>query len=219
MKISVTIPTLKNQIEVKEQLTQIVNTTMGLDIEIYASCKKQYAAHNRNDCINNTTGEIVVMADDDILFGRSGWCQKLIKPLLDSPDKYSIVSARCLEPNGKIGGLLGDAGDHTIHGDYQVAQHVKGSTLQLVASACIAFYRKDAMAIKNDVNLPFDEKYVQACWEDADYAMRMREVFPNRDIILNNTCQLVHLNRMAGRDSEGVRKNNRYFNSKWKVNI
>lgn len=218
--VSITIPTLKTYDQLKTQIDNIkIHTREIENLEIYAACFKQSAAKNRNTCINNSEGDIIIMIDDDIQITKNGWCTELIKPLIMNPEKYSITSARCLDKNGKVAGLLGDCGSPIKKGEYQTCIHTPHTGLQLVASACIAFTRKDAIAIKDSVNLPFDENYVAAVYEDSDYCQQMRQVFPEKDIIFVNNCDPIHLNNCIGRTSDDIRKNQKYFNKKWGTNI
>jgi glycosyltransferase involved in cell wall biosynthesis len=219
MKISITIPTFRQRNEINKMLSDINNTVKNIEFELYASCIKQSAAKNRNDCIDKTSGDIIVMMDDDITGFKNGWIETLIKPLIEHYEKYSIVSSRLKNQDGNFQGLLGDNNVRHPVGHYQTCIHTTQSGLQMVASACIAFSRADSNRIKDGINKPFDENYQAACWEDSDFCMQMRKVLPNKNIIFVNDCQLIHKNAMAGRTGEQVRANNVYFNRKWKTNI
>lgn len=220
--VSVCIPTFKSYELLKPYIGEIMSMLSSIDIKydynVYASCEKQSAAKNRNQCINKTDGDIILMIDDDLDGFTTEWFNNLIDTLVNNP-QYSIVSSRTTDKSGNNNGLLGDCGDPKEYGDIQKALHTKETGLQLVASACIAFRRSDIEHIRDELNKPFDENYKGAVWEDSDFCMVMRHTLDHKDIVICNTSKIVHLNAQQGRTHSDVMENRNYFNSKWSVSL
>lgn len=154
------------------------------------------------------------MIDDDVTGFYPGCFDVLIQPLIDFPEKYSIVAARYLRANGTVGPQLGNAGKNETNGEpIQKAIHSPETGLNLVGSACIAFYRDYTR---------FDIAYhAGGAYEDTDFCMQMKKKYPEKDIIINNKCRLIHNCEGKGRgvQHEHWHYNRTYFNDKWSLNI
>jgi glycosyltransferase involved in cell wall biosynthesis len=196
MLISITIPTLKTKEQLKSLIQEITNNTHDVEYELIYSCIQQSAAKNRNWCIDNSKGDIIIQMDDDMTGFYEGWCSSLIKPLIDTPEKYSIVASRLLDKNKNIGPMLGDGNNKlNINEPYVKAIHTKETGLNLVCSACIAFKR---------CNVRFCEDFLGATYEDSYFAFEMNKAFPDKIVIINNLCKLIHLGESKGRQVGGV---------------
>lgn len=204
--ITVAIPTLLTKEQIQPRIEEIRKTFSG---EIITSCIKQSASKNRNWCLDNATGGIIIMIDDDITGFYPDWTSDLISPLFKYPNLYSMVSIRCLNKEKNLGAMLGDP-NTTIVGDYQKALHTERTGLSIVCSAGIAF-------IKDDIR--FDEGYKAANYEDSDFCMQFNQKYPNKSIIINNTCKLIHLNEQKKIENNCNQYNKDYFNKKWNTNI
>lgn len=209
--ISITIPTLKDNSDQLEELRPYLTSVHG-PVELVVVTKQQSAAKNRNLCLDRASYDLIVMMDDDVYGFHEGWLDELVRPIIESPNTYSIISARFRNPlTGVYQGTLGDCGKRKPFGDLQIAIQSRATRLQLVCSACIAF-RKSA-------GIRFDEEYDGAVYEDTDFCMQMRVKYPQRNIAFNNQCVLEHRCEQKRRwDANGTVASNRaYFARKWRV--
>ena len=218
MKVSITIPTIKDEYGILKQKNDILKAVDNEHTyDIYFSCKKVSTPVNRNSCIDNTSGDIIIMLDDDVTGYYFGCFSELIAPLCAFPDKYSIMAARYLRKDGSIGPQLGNGGVYATNGkDVQKAIHSPETGLNLVGSACIAFYRDDTR---------FDENYISGgAYEDTDFCMQINKKYPDKIIAINNRCKLIHNCEGKGRGSSPGKHDNwlhnrSYFNKKWSLHI
>jgi len=200
--ISLVIPTLLSKEKVQPKIDEI---RQFFDGEILASCIYQSASKNRNWCIEQAKNDLIVMMDDDVTGFYPGCFYNLVYPLISRPDKFSIVSIRCLGKDNNPCPMLGDPFTKPV-GQYQKAIHTLETGINVVLSACIAFYR---------TNIRFDENYRAANYEDSDFCMQYNNKYPDKEIIINNTCQLVHLNEQKKTEKDCNQYNRGYFNKKW----
>jgi hypothetical protein len=207
MLINIIIPTIKRREDIYQQCSEIFKTVKH-EAEIVPICSNKSAAINRNMGLRFSKHEIIIMLDDDITGFYQGWDYDLINPLLNDIN-ISIVSARLLNKNKQIGSMLGD-NNNKVTGDYQIALHTDQTGLNIVCSACIAF-KKDTIY--------FDENYQGAVYEDTDFCMQYKQKYPDKQIVINNKCQLIHLNEMKGRTYQDIKSNKEYFSKKWNIVI
>jgi len=211
-EISIVIPSLKQEDELKDQVKSIRQTAIN-DCQILTICKKQSAAKNRNECIERSIFDLIIMLDDDIGNFFPGWDELLIQPFRSNPIKYSIVAARLIDKEGNRSPQLGDCDRWNKSFDYVRAVHTLKTGLNVVGSSCISFYKDD---------LRFDELYLGATYEDADFCMQMNKQCPEKEIIINNQCKLIHNNEGKGR-SIGSNNysihNKKYFAKKWGIEV
>jgi glycosyltransferase involved in cell wall biosynthesis len=153
--------------------------------EIIVSGQEGSAAYNRNYCLDKATGDVIVMIDDDITGFYSGWVEDLVKPLEDN--SISIVSARLLNKDGTNAPMMYD-------GQPQY---------KIVPSSCVAFRKTP---------IRFDEGYVGG-FEDTDFCKQMDTVHPDKKVLVNEKCRLIHLNEK--KRQENYANARRYFVSKW----
>jgi FkbM family methyltransferase len=187
MTVSICIPTCRSREEISAMVCCLEGYTH--DREVYASCLPgKSASVNRNNCLDNIAGDIVVMLDDDVAGFYPGWVDDLIEPLNDST--VTIVSARLMNPDGTFGLTM-----------YQGDQKKPGTTdVPRVPTAAVAF-RKN--------NIRFNELYVFATFEDDQFCFEMQEMFGGR-IVINNKCRLIHINEQKGQ-KEGWEHNQKVF--------
>ncbi len=213
--ISVIIPT--NQPESnRDRMTAKIHATIAadLDAEVIATCKDMSAACNRNLGLAQSSGEYVIMIDDDIRPKANGWAQKLIE-CLNHDKRRRIISARLLNADGTPGTMI----------SYRDTINKCPSTFWenenvILPSACIAFRRSDWVAISQNPslpdNFPFDTHYERACGEDSDFCMAMNQTFPDTITGVCKSVPIVHLNaevwRVPGFD---WKKNHDLFRRKW----
>jgi len=216
--ITVAIPTIQNNMPQLHELYPFLASNRDL-VELVVVRDLKSAARNRNRCLDRSSGDTMVMMDDDVFGFFPGWIDMLVSPLIDQPEKFSIISARFSstkkrrrgKPGSRFSSMLGDGGVRGPRGTMQVALHREGSPVQMVCSACIAFRVSDGVR--------FDEGYDGAVFEDSDFCMQMRRKFPNRDIVINNKCVLEHRcehKRHWEIKGGSVRGNQSRFEEKWK---
>jgi glycosyltransferase involved in cell wall biosynthesis len=211
--ISITIPTIKDDITHQKKMIQ-KNTDDDLNWEIVVVKHKASASVNRNLCIEQAKGDIIVMIDDDIMGFYNGWIRDFITPLIENPDNISMITPRLINRDGVLSGQLGDNGDKNIPDEqYTVAKHTDETNLNIIGSSCIAFF-------KNDIR--FDENYPGATYEDSDFCMQFAKAFPEKRIVINNRCKMIHLDEGKGRSINGENislLNKKYFAEKWGIEI
>ena len=221
MNISITIPTIRNKQEIQplidELQVSISYTNRKSDfnvIETIASCKKVSASINRNWCIDNAKGDIIIMIDDDVHVVEQDWIIKLVKPLIEYQDKISIIAPRLTDRNKNPAPQLGNNGWYPLIEDKEylkVATHTPETKLNVVCSACICFYKNNGVR--------FNENYPDACFEDTHYSMDTNKKFPNKKIIINESSKLMHLNEGKWRKGGTWHQNRAYFNKCWGTNL
>jgi glycosyltransferase involved in cell wall biosynthesis len=210
LKVTIAIPTLKSEKEIRKQIDEIHTNPPSCDYEVIASCIKQSAAKNRNWCIDNADGDIVIMIDDDITGFYPGWADVLIDGLFLNPD-FSVVSARPLKEDGALAPTLGDCGNAVKVDEFQKCIHTEKTGLNVCCSSSISFWKNQCVR--------FDENYKAAVWEDFDWCLEMKKKYPDKDIVFANQCNPVHLNAMQGRTGADIEWNYKYCCEKWGLNF
>lgn len=184
--ISICIPTCRTREEISAQICTIEGYSQGH--EIYASCIQDGSASvNRNNCLDNTTGDTIIMIDDDIAGFYPGWAEDMVEPLKDST--VTVASARLLNPDGTPGLMM-------YRGDHKTAI----SDVPRVPTAAVVFRRN---------NLRFNEAYKRSGFEDDQWCFEMQEMFGGR-VVINNNCRLIHSNEQKGQ-SEAWEYNKKIF--------
>jgi glycosyltransferase involved in cell wall biosynthesis len=212
--ISITIPTIKD--DVQDQIDLIEkNTDKDINWELVVVQNKASASINRNLCIERAKGDVIVMIDDDIFGFYDGWIKCFISPMINNPDKISMITPRLINKEGVLSGQLGDNGKKVIpEEDYTTAIHTDETKLNIIGSSCIAFF-------KNDIR--FDEGYPGATYEDGDFCMQFNKAFPEKKIVINNKCKMIHLDEGKGRKNKKGENipsyNKKFFATKWGIEI
>lgn len=184
MAIDILIPTCKDEWEILSQIGEMIEVDRWCSDLIYYSCLKKSAAINRNNCLNNTNSEYVVMVDDDITGFFSGWYELMVDPLKkDTGILY--VSARLMNEIG---------GPQMVMG---FSKELKRPLLevQVAPSACIAFRRDDTR---------FLEEYEGSGWEDLDFHMQLKKKYgDDKKVFINNKVKLIHKHEMKNQNGLG----------------
>lgn len=194
--ISLCIPTNKTRDKVAKQIEDIHNTVSDKTVEIIASYQDASVAANRNYCLDKASGDIIIMLDDDITGFFPGWEQILLKPLL-ADESVSMIAARLIKEDGTPARVMYDNRRYRP-GYYK-------SLYNFVSTGCLAFKK---------TIIRFDEKY-DAVFEDGDFCNQMKLMFPEKKTYINNDCKLVHSGDYTQRAFRVVRKDRRYYHSKW----
>jgi glycosyltransferase involved in cell wall biosynthesis len=212
--ISIIIPTIKSKEEIQSQVNAIKSNMVSKDYEIIATCEKVSAARNRNNGLYQSKGEYVITLDDDISGYWPGWVEKMIEPLKVDIN-IKMVSAKLLNLDGTQA-TMDDFRSEIIH-------NVKWfeAPRKKLPSACVSMRRNDWLAVKaNDHpkvihNVPYDERYQNASFEDTDGCRALGFVFPNAKFIVNNECKIFHANLECWRPGFDWTVNQKLYISKW----
>lgn len=143
------------------------------------------AAVNRNAGIREVETDIFVMLDDDIRGFYPGWLGDLVFPMFLRPE-IMVCSARLMDESGEFGCMMGVIDQRDDRKYYEAAEFGYRSYRRL-PTACIAVR-------KNGVR--FDEKFVGSGFEDTAWMNELNMQFPDKKIVVNNSCRLVHLHHM-----------------------
>lgn len=198
MNVTVIIPTYLTYDKIAAMVDEVRRNTPA-NIPIHATCCKASASENRNRGLAMCgIGDIAIMIDDDMRGFYPGWVEALIEPLLSS--NVSMVSARLITVEKQIAPCQGDTGDTTT--PFFPADQQK------VPSAAIAFF--------NDGTI-FDEGYAGAGWEDTDFCRKIVQRYPEKHIVINNRCKLIHMNESKHEGANTANK--QYFDAKWKYDL
>ena len=216
MLVSITIPTLKSKEEIQpliSEITSVLCHNPGFNYEIISSCINQSAAKNRNWCIDNSKGDIIIQMDDDVHIIQNDWITKLIKPLIDNKEGISIIAPKLTDSQFKFVGQLGDGGwyDYSLNSGLKVAIHSPTTKLNIVCSACIAFFR--------DNQVRFDEGYPSAAYEDSDFCMETNKRYPDKKIVINLNSNLEHISECKWKKDNMHEHNRNYFSTKWGIQL
>lgn len=200
MKISIGIPTCKPQDYLEEEIhfndILFLKNCKNFELNSYVSCSKNSAAYNRNLCLRKAEEEkadIVIQCDDDITSFYPFWWENLIEPLI-MDSSIGIVSARLIGTKGQVIHMSGDTGD-------LISPYFDTKDRHL-CTACFAMWRN---------NLRFDENFIGSGFEDTDFGLRFIKEVPNKRIVINNKCKLLHLNEMKNQKGKYWEHNKEYF--------
>jgi len=199
------IPTNKKRSEIDDLIKDIKANTPEFN-RIIASCQPLSASKNRNYCLSFANSDIIVMMDDDITGFYPGWLTNFIHPMLEDP-LIIICSARLLDKNRKRINNMGMIGGSGELQEIPASFNHKGTGYKRVTTACIAI-RKN--------HIRFDEEYIKSGYEDTDFMNQISRAFPASKFIVNNNCELIHLNHMQGQDDrEAWQHNHDHYCKKW----
>lgn len=211
MKTDIIIPTNKYRDEIDYIVKAIESNTYMSKYNINVTCLQVSAATNRNFGLIHAKSDYVIMLDDDISGFYLGWAEDMLKPFED--DSIMMVSARLMNTPDEVGVMMDIIPD--LSKPLQVIKpFTEAKTREMdskvpvkaVPSACIAF--------KND-GILFDENYVGAGFEDTDFCFKKCSEYPDKKIVINNECKLIHRNEMKNQLNGQLQKNQLYFRWKW----
>lgn len=190
--MDILIPSLKPRKQLNLLIDSIEKTVENPNI--ITSGFRVSAATNRNYCLNRATSDIVIMMDDDMDGFYKGWAETLIKPLKNP--EILMVSARLLNVDGGPGVMVGENYD-LIPGLVEIGQ-------KQLPTACIAFYNR---------KVRFNENFIGSGFEDNRFCLMLGMSCPTGKFVINNDCQLVHLNERKNQGGEFWNQNQKYFKS------
>lgn len=174
-------------------------STLGDNHNLIYTGLRGSASMNRNYGLARVSSEIFVMIDDDVEGFYKGWVEDLISPM-EEDESIIVTSARLMDRNGKQGPMMGN---NRVLGKGVSAASVSGyKGYTRVPTACIA--------IRNNPLL-FDENFIGSGYEDTDYFNRINIIFPDKKIMINNYCELVHLNEQKNQGGEYFEHNKKYY--------
>lgn len=198
MKPSIIIPTCKTPYEIAPLMCNVEGYSLGC--QVIATCKKASASINRNAGLEAATSEYIIMIDDDIAGFYDGWWDDMIAPLKQYRNIY-MVSARLMDRKGNQGAMM-FGGDPRQHGITEIPR---------CPTACIAFRKADVDDIR------FDERFRGSGFEDDDFCAKLARKFPERLVVINNKCRMVHVNEQKNQGGENYEYNKALFESMWRT--
>lgn len=202
MILDIIFVTYKRREDVEEALSELLRYSNGC--RLIFTGREAPASVNRNVGLAQAQSDIVIMIDDDMAGFYDGWTDDLVAPLLSNPE-IVLTSARLLNPDGSLGPCLGANGLATSG----VVEAKKfGSGWYRLPTACVAI-RKAAAAIK------FDEGFIGSGYEDTDWMNRLTAAFPDKKMILNNDCKLVHYHQAKKQGGTYFAHNKARYLAKW----
>jgi glycosyltransferase involved in cell wall biosynthesis len=197
MHIDIIVPTCKEYWNLKGLIQEIEDNTPEHH-RLIVTCQPLSASKNRNYGLSYADSDIIVMLDDDILSFYPGWLTNLVYPLLT--DKNIVLcSARLLTSDKKRCDNMGMVGDNDIYAKIVGAFNIDGIEYKRVTTAAIAFRKSE---------LRFDENFKGSGYEDTDFMNQVSEKFTDMEFIVNNQCELIHLNRQVGQENQEIWQHN-----------
>jgi len=184
----------------EEKRKEIENNTPEAHVLIPTCQLGKSASINRNYGLENSTSEIFVMMDDDITGFYPGWLTDLVKPLIDN-NTIIIASIRCLDKHRRIGSMMCTSGIPYDSGIYET-KLCGYKNYKRVPTACLAIR-------KNDVR--FDENFIGSGYEDTAFCNYISMIYPQKRIVINNNCKLIHLNEMQNQGGVYWEHNKNYY--------
>lgn len=193
--------TCKTAEEIQPMVDSINEQTyLETGYRLIPTCCPASASVNRNFGLDLATASIVVMLDDDIIGFHPGWLSALVEPL-DYYDDVCLVSARLLDADGTIANMMG--GTVPQQGIVDIRRSSYRNYFR-VTTAAIAF---------PNTALRFDENFVGSGYEDTDFMNRFNEIWPDKRMVINNDCKLIHLNEEKNQGGPFWNRNRDYYMS------
>ncbi len=156
--------------------------------------RRQSAAKNRNEGLLSSRNPYVIMCDDDISGLSPGWNRELIWRLQENRDILAL-SARLMNHDGSVGK---NTANH-----FDLSPPI--APVEMIPTACCIFRKTDIL---------FDERYIQAGWEDTDFFMQLRAKYAGR-LAIANTIRVCHLNEEKNCGGAYNAFNRQLYFSKW----
>lgn len=172
--------------------------------DIILTCIDQSASKNRNYGLSQLEGEdrYVIMIDDDIEGFYDGWDIDLLTPLFED-ETIMCVSARLIRNNGRYAPMMND--NHIYDpGAYNVRKSSYRGYMR-PPTACIGLrveYLKD---------IKFDENFIGSGYEDTDFFNKLNAAYPEKRIVINNNCKVIHHNEEKNQGGKYFEHNKRYY--------
>lgn len=194
MSIDILIPSCKDDWDLSEMIGEMVQADRWCSDLIYYSCLKESASINRNNCLDHSTAEYVIMVDDDITGFFPCWYELLVEPLKNDP-KIIYVSARLMNELGEPQMVMG------------FSKNIKSPIVEVptAPSAAVAF-RSDGSR--------FDEQFVGCGWEDSLFVEYLKHRYPGGKVVVNNNVKLTHKNEMKNQLGENYKINEKLYYKK-----
>jgi hypothetical protein len=192
----VIIPTCKP--EVNAQAEELRKGSTNFFSKLITTCQQASASRNRNHGLMKSEAELVIMLDDDITGFYNDWYMDFI---MGWDDSYAMMSARLLEPSGRLAYMLSENEDMS-HGNIVVEK-------KELPTSCVMF--------RND-GTRFDNQFIGSGFEDNDFCKQLAIKYPDKKFVINNECRLIHINEKKNQSGGYWNHNKLYFNNKWGEN-
>lgn len=196
-RVQIIIPSCKTIEQVQNQVDDIYKTRKTIG-NIIPTCQPVSAAKNRNIGISfcDRPNDICIQTDDDMNNFFDGWDELLIQPFINDPNVF-IVSARLMQPDGKLAQNAGDNFD--LSKDYVETYRVPTSCIAFIPSKCPKFC----------------EDYIGSGFEDSHFCEQIKKDNPNAKFLINNLVKLTHLNEQKNQSGKYWEYNKNIFFNIW----
>jgi hypothetical protein len=201
--VDIIIATNKLKEEINCQIKEIKSNTPE-DHRIIATCQPLSASKNRNYGLSYANTDIIIMTDDDVTSFYKGWLTDLIKPMLDDLS-IMVCAPRLLDKNRNYGHMMGGSKIPKDNGVYE-SERFRYKNYYRLPTALIAF-RKN--------NILFDENFIGSGYEDSDWCNQLNINFPDKKMVINNNCKLVHINEEKNQGGRYFEHNKAYYLQKY----
>lgn len=192
--ISICLLTIKAPEQVKDRIDEIKKQSTGDYELIFVSNPNGGVAENRNACLRQAKGNIIIFCDDDLYGYPLGWNEILVNKLSEDSNCL-MVGPRLLNQDGSIQNTISKCRD--MNSDFVKVPYLPG--------ACFV-YRKN--------NLLFNEIYRGWGMEDVEFQLELKKINPNGYFLLTNKLQLKHINEMK-REKEFGLQNKELFRKRY----
>ena len=112
-----------------------------------------------------------------------------------------VVAPRLLDKNRKIGHMMGSAKCPSDKGVHDV-ERFRYKNYQRLPTALIAFRK---------THVRFDEGFVGSGYEDTAWMNEMNIAYPNKRMVINNECRLIHINEEKGQGGANFEHNKAHY--------
>jgi hypothetical protein len=185
---------------INEKMLSDLGETVPTGTKIVVTGLDASASANRNAGMREVETDIFVMMDDDMRGFYAGWLGDLVFPMFLNP-KIMVCSARLMDESDKYGCMMGVI-DHRDNRNYYEAYPSGYREYRRLPTACIAVRRN---------GIQFDERFIGSGFEDTAWMNEINMQFPDRGVVVNNACRLVHLHEMKNQGGKWFSANKAHY--------
>ncbi|MGC8719450.1 MAG: hypothetical protein ACP5TY_05520, partial [Thermodesulforhabdaceae bacterium] len=193
----IVIPVYEPNQNIADLLYEIVHKTIP-PYNLIMVCYKRSASLNRNQGLECSSSDYVIMCDDDVKNIPFGWNRTLVYALKENPE-YLAVSARLMNNDGTPG--------PNVSKNYNFEHDLVETPM--IPTACCIFRKTD---------IRFDPRFIRAGWEDTDFFTGLMFRYGGTFAIAN-IVKVVHLNEEKNHGGAGNLYNKNLYVNKWKRHL
>lgn len=195
IRCDIIIPSCKS-FEDGKRLIEDIRKTRLTEGNIIFTGMDASASINRNQGLNESNTDFIIMIDDDMKGFYWGWDIDLLRPLKTHSDVL-ITASRLMDRKGKPA--------YSMIENYDLTKPFHYS--KKIPTACIAF---------RNTHVRFDEGFIGSGFEDDDFCRQMLEEYGyDKSFVTVNSCRLIHENERKNQSGIYWETNQAYFRRKW----